>query len=128
MINKFKNANKEPKQYKVTKVKSGTAKNGKPYTMFTIADSTKTENGWNNEYYQIFSWQPDLKLVDGDKIEILDIEALEVKESEYNGKPQIKKTIFADVKVIPANPQPPTTDVVDGLPDLAPIDDDTLPF
>ena len=129
MINKYKNAQKEPKQYKATKIKTGTAKNGKPFTTFTISDSRKEGDNWINEYYQIFSWQPDIKIVDGDKIEILDIEALEVKETEYNGKPQIKKTIFADVKVIPANPQPPTTEVVDVLPDLAPIDDtDGLPF
>lgn len=128
MIHKYKNSNKEPKQYKATKVKSGTAKNGKPYTMFTIADSTKTDNGWDNDYYQIFSWQPNLKLADNDKIEIVDIEAIEIKEQEYNGKPYLKKTIFADVKVIPANPEPPKTDVVEDLPELAPIDDDSLPF
>ena len=128
MIHKYKNSNREPKQYKATKVKSGTAKNGKPYTMFTIADSTKTDNGWDNDYYQIFSWQPNLKLVDNDKIEIVDIEAIEIKEQEYNGKPYLKKTIFADVKVIPTNPEPPKTDVVEDLPELAPIDDDSLPF
>ena len=127
MIHKYKNSNKEPKQYKATKVKSGTAKNGKPYTMFTIADSTKTDNGWDNDYYQIFSWQPNLKLADNDKIEIVDIEAIEIKEQEYNGKPYLKKTIFADVKVIPANPEPPKTEVIDGLPELDPIGDD-LPF
>ena len=99
MINKYKNANRDLKQYKVSRVKSATSSNGKPYTVFNIADAKQINNQWVYDNYGVFSWQPELSLKEGDKIEILDIYALEVKEDEYNGQKSIKKTIFADVRV-----------------------------
>jgi hypothetical protein len=122
MINKYKNSNKELKQYKVSKVKSGTAKNGASFTVCTIADSKKVGDQWAKEYYGVFSWQPNIDLKDGDFIELTDITALEVKKEEYNGEELIKKTIFADIKVIPQAPQEQKPA------ELTPIDDDSLPF
>lgn len=128
MINKYKNSNKEPKQYKVSRVKQGVAKNGASYTFCSIADSKKIDNQWVNEYYSIFSWQPNLDLKDDDLIELTEINALEVKEDEYNGKKSIKKTIFADIKVIPQEPKEKLPK--EEMPtEMKPIDgDDTLPF
>ena len=126
MINKYKNANNELKEYKASKVKKGTAKNGSSYTMFQISDAKKNEDGsFNYENYGVFSWQEDIVLEDGDKITFNDITALEVVESEYNGKKTLKRTIFADINVISANPNKV---VVEDLPDFKPISDDTLPF
>ena len=128
MINKYKNSNKELKQYKVSRVKQGVAKNGASYTFCSIADSKKIDNQWVNEYYSIFSWQPNLDLKDDDLIELTEINALEVKEDEYNGKKSIKKTIFADIKVIPQEPKEKAQK--EEMPtEMKPIDgDDTLPF
>lgn len=128
MINKYKNSNKELKQYKVSRVKQGVAKNGASYTFCSIADSKKIDNQWVNEYYSIFSWQPNLDLKDGDLIELTDINALEVKEDEYQGNKSIKKTIFADIKVFPQETQEkaPQKEIAT---EMKPIDDtDSLPF
>lgn len=126
MINKYKNSNNELKEYKVSRVKSGTAKNGKTYTMCQIADSKKNEDGsFSYENYSVFSWQEGIVLEDGDKITFKDITALEVIESEYNGKKTLQRTIFADINVISANPNKV---VVEDIPDFKPIDEDVLPF
>lgn len=127
MINKYKNSTtQELKEYKVSKVKTGTAKNGSKYTMCQIADAKKNQDGsFSYENYSVFSWQEDVRLEDGDKITFDDITALEVVESEYNGKKTLQRTIFADINVISANPNKV---VVEDIPDFKPIDTDTLPF
>ena len=128
MINKYKNQNKELKEYKVSRVKQGTAKNGCKYTMLQISDPKKQENGqYIYDYYGVFSWQQDLVVEDGDKIVFEDITAIEIVENEWNGKKTIKRTIFADVRVSsPATPN--KVEVVGDLPDISAIDDDILPF
>lgn len=130
MINKYKNANKDLKEYKVSKVKSGTAKNGSQYTIFTISDKINKADGSSTyEYYSVFSWQQDLRLNDGDKIVFEDITALEVVEEEYNGKKYLKRTVFADVKItVSANPN--NVEVVggDNNASFGDIDNDNLPF
>lgn len=128
MINKYKNANGELKEYKAKKVKTGTAKNGNFFTVFQISDTKQINGKWEYDNYTIFSWQEDIDLADNDKITFDDIYALEVKEEEYNGTNSIKKTIFADINVISANPQPKQVEVVDELQPLGEPDDDTLPF
>ena len=129
MINKYKNANKDLKEYKASKVKVGTAKNGKQYTVFTISDKINKPDGTSvYEYYSIFSWQEDLRLSDGDKIAFEEITALEVVEDEYNGKTYLKKTIFADVKITEST-NPNKVEVVEGdKKDPFDISDDNLPF
>lgn len=127
MISKYKNANKELKEYKAKRVKQGTAKNGKPYTLFNVSDKiTKEDGSAAYENYTVFSWQEGIKLADDDKVTFNDITALEVKEREYNGKTYIDKTIFADINVISANPN--QVDVVGDLPDFSEIGGDNLPF
>lgn len=128
MISKYKNANKELKEYKAKRVKQGTAKNGKPFTVFNVSDKVTKEDGSSvYENYSVFSWQEGIKLADDDKITFNDITALEVNEREYNGKTYIDKTIFADINVISANPN--QVDVVGDLPDFAePTESDGLPF
>lgn len=120
MINKYKNANNDLKEYKVSKVKSGTAKNGSNYTVFTIADRINKPDGTvGYDNYSVFSWQEDLRLSDGDKVAFEEITALEVKEDEYNGKTYLKKTIFADVKITEST-NPNKVEVVES--------DDSNPF
>lgn len=127
MINKYKANSKDLKEYKVSKVKQGTAKNGSTYTMCQIADAKKKEDGsFSYDNYTVFSWQSDIRIEDGDKITINDITAIEVAENEYNGKKYLKKTIFADINVIPQNPN--KVEVVGDLPDFNTIDDNSLPF
>ena len=128
MINKYKNANNDLKEYKVSKVKCGTAKNDKPYTVFTVSDKVTSADGSSTfDYYSIFSWQEDLRLNDGDKITFEEITAVEVKEDEYNGKKYIKKTIFANVKITQST-SPNKVDVVESD-DKDPFGgDDNLPF
>lgn len=128
MINKYKNANNELKEYKVSKVKCGTAKNDKPYTVFTISDKiTKPDGSSTFDYYSVFSWQEDLRLSDGDKIAFEEITALEVKEDEYNGKTYLKKTIFANVKITQSE-TPNKVDVVENDNKDPFGSDDNLPF
>lgn len=128
MINKYKNANNDLKEYKVSKVKCGTAKNDKPYTVFTISDKiTKPDGSSAFDYYSVFSWQEDLKLLDGDKIAFEEITALEVKEDEYNGKTYLKKTIFASVKVTQST-SPNQVDIVENDNKDPFGSDDNLPF
>ena len=130
MVNKYRNANKDLKEYKATKVKSGTAKNGSPYTLFTIADKiNKPDDTVAYDYYTVFSWQEDLRLADDDKIAFEEITAIEVKEDVYNGKTSLKKTIFADVKVTQTN-SPNNVQVVGESKDGDPFDNlgDNLPF
>lgn len=125
MINKYRNANKDLKEYKVSKVRTGTTKNGNPFTVFVIADSQVVNGTRIYDNYSVFCWET-LDLKDGDKIQLVDITALEVKQEEWQGKPQIKKTIFADVVVIPAEGSTGTNNVPA---DLIPIDDGSeLPF
>lgn len=129
MLNKYQFNSTELKEYKVSRVKSGTAKNGKPYTVFQIADKIKQPDGTNKfDNYSIFSWQEDINLADGDKIVLTDIKALEVKEDTYQGKLQINKTVFADIKITQSNATPKQPEVVDN--GLGALEDlgDTLPF
>ena len=129
MLNKYQFNSTELKEYKVSRVKQNVAKNGKPYTVFQIADKIKQPDGTNKfDNYSIFSWQEDINLADGDKIVLTDIKALEVKEDTYQGKLQINKTVFADIKITQSNATPKQPEVVDnGLP-FEPITDETLPF
>lgn len=128
MINKYKNANNDLKEYKVSKVKTGVARNDKPYTVFTIADRINKPDGTvGYDNYSVFSWQEDLRLSDGDKIAFEEITALEVKEDEYNGKKYLKKTIFASVKITQSE-TPNKVDVVESD-DKDPFDGSSeLPF
>lgn len=127
MVSKYKNEQKELKEYKATRIKNGNDKNGKPYTVFTIADSKKIDNNWKSEYYSVFSYQENLKIAEEDKITFDEILAIEVKEAEYQGNKTLKRTIFANVNVIPQNKQSQDIEIVD-----CPIDDDAsgddLPF
>ena len=127
MINKYKAGGKDLKDYKVKNVKTGTAKNGNKYTMCQITDAKKRENGtYEYDNYTVFTWQ-DIVLEDDDKIVLEDIYAIEVANTEYNGKTYLKKTLFADIKIT-AHANPNKVEVVDnGLP-FEPIPDDTLPF
>lgn len=126
MIDKYRNSNKDLKEYKVKNVKTGTSKNGKPYTKFDISDCKKKEDGSFQYFnYPIFVWKEDFNLEEGDKIVIEDITSFEFIEDEYNGKKYLKKTIFAEVKItVKANPN--KVEVVGGGVD--PIDTDILPF
>ena len=127
MINKYRNANKDLKEYKVSRVKSGNAKNGAKYTVFQIADKIKKADGTNAfDNYSIFTWQDDINLNENDKIAIVDITGLEVKQSEYNGKTYLDKTIFAEIKITEsANPN--KVEVVGDMPSFGNNTDD-LPF
>lgn len=130
MINKYKNANKDLKEFTAKKVKSGTAKNGAAYTVFTISDKINKPDGSSTyDYYSVFSWQEDLRLSDGDKVVFEEITAIEIKEDVYNGKTSIKKTIFADVKITQTN-NPNKVEVVGESKDGDPFDSlgDNLPF
>ena len=127
MINKYQANGKVLKEYKAKNVKTGTAKNGSTYTMCQISDCKKIDDDFVYNNYSLFSWQEDLQLEDGDKIVIDEITALEVEETEYNGKQSVKKTIFADIHVtVPANPN--KVEVVGDLPNLDDDSDLGLPF
>lgn len=129
MISVYRNKNNDLKEYKVSKVKQRTAKDGRQYTMFTIADCIKGEDGNNTyEHYGVFSWQQDIRLQDGDKITFKEITALEVKEKEYQGKKILSRTIFADVNVISSQPQGNSVEVVENLPFDDNGDNSNLPF
>lgn len=129
MINKYKNAEGVLKEYKATKVKTGTAKNGEQYTCCQITDAKQVNGSWVYDNYIVFSWQEGLDLQDNDKIQLEDIQAIDVKESEYNGKKIISKTIFANINVIFGEGHTPKQpEVVGG--ELDELDDlsDGLPF
>lgn len=127
MINKYQSNGKVLKEYKAKNVKTGTAKNGSTYTMCQISDCKKVDDDFVYNNYALFSWQEDLRLEDGDKIVIDEITALEVEETEYNGKSSVKKTIFADIHVtVPANPN--KVEVVGELPSFDDNASETLPF
>ena len=127
MINKYRNANKDLKEYKASRVKSGTAKNGAKYTVFQIADKIKKPDGTNAfDNYSIFTWQDDINLNENDKIAIVDITGLEVKQSEYNGKTYLDKTIFAEIKIT-ESASPNKVEVVGNMPNFG-NSEDSLPF
>lgn len=114
MLNKYQFNSTELKEYKVSRVKSGTAKNGNTYTVFQIADKIKQPDGTNKfDNYSIFTWQDDINLADGDKIVLTDIKALEVKEGEWGGTKKIDKTVFADIKITQSNATPKQPEIVD---------------
>lgn len=116
------------KEYKVSRVKKGTAKNGKDYTVFQVSDKLKKPDGsviYDN--YSVFTWQENINLVNDDKIVFTDIKALEVVETQKNGNTYINKTIFADIRpTSQANPN--QVEVVGGLPNLEGFDDSQFPF
>lgn len=127
MINKYQAGNKNLKEYKVKSPKSGTAKNGASYTVFQVSDAKKKQDGtYEYDNYSVFTWQSDIKLEEGDKIGFEDISALEVVENEYNGKKYLKKTIFADIKIL-SQANPNKVEVVGDLPNIDDIGD-SLPF
>lgn len=129
MLNKYQFNGTDLKEYKVSRVKQGKAKNGNEYTVFQIADKIKQPDGTNKfDNYSIFTWQPDINLADGDKIVLTDIKGLEVKESEWNGTKKIDKTVFADIKITQSNATPKQPEVVDNGVAFDPIDPDSLPF
>ena len=99
MINVYKNANKERKQYKAKYVSKGTTKNGVAFTKFRINDNKLNQETkqWNNQVYNVFVWK-DLPIKDDDMIEFLEIQAIECEEKEWQGQKKIERTIFADVK------------------------------
>jgi hypothetical protein len=101
MINVYAGTDKaKKKQYTAINVRHGTAKNGSPYTTFTISDNKKDANGnWQSEYYTVFVWSC-LNLNDKDKIEFREIQALEVEEKIYNGNKRVNRTIFAEVDIV----------------------------
>lgn len=127
MINKYRNANKDLKEYKASRVKTGTSKNGAKYIVFQIADKIKKADGTNAfDNYSIFTWQDDINLNENDKIAIVDITGLEVKQSEYNGKTYLDKTIFAEIKIT-ESASPNKVEVVGDMPSFGNNTDD-LPF
>lgn len=113
------------KEFKASKVKQGTTKTNRPYTIFNIADSKKGENGqYTYDNWTVFSMQDDLMVNDGDKIVVDKITGIDVKEDEYNGTKTLKKTIFAEVRVVIKAETKPEEEP----PHFEPIDDDSLPF
>ena len=127
MINKYRNANKDLKEYKVSRVKTGTSKNGANYTIFQISDTKKDENGKNiYDNYSVFSWQENLNLNENDKIAILDITGIEIKINEFNNKTYIDKTLFAEIKIT-QQASPNKVEVVGDMPSFGNNTDD-LPF
>ena len=127
MINKYRNANKDLKEYKATRVKTGVAKNGANYTIFQISDTKKDENGKNiYDNYSVFSWQENLNLNENDKIAILDITGIEIKTNEFNNKTYIDKTLFAEIKITQQS-SPNKVEVVGDMPNFG-NSSDSLPF
>ena len=124
MLNRYKNANKELKEFRVSRINKGSTRNGKEYTVFQIADSKKDAN--DNRIYDnwgVFVWH-NLDINEGDKITIDDISALDTEQKTINGKLYFNKTIFGSVTVIPAEPKG-----VEVVGELQPLDDpDMLPF
>lgn len=126
MINKYLAGKQELKSYFVSKVTQGTAKNGSPYTRCQIADVKEVDGQKKYTNYTVFSWQPNLRLRDGDKLTFQEIKSIEIEESEYNGKPVMNRVIFADINVIEKEPN--KVDIVGEMPALEPIDSSELPF
>lgn len=122
MVNKYKNAAKEYRLFTVSDVKTGTTKNGDAYTAFKISDKMSNNGTTYYDVYRVFSWQQGLDLHDGDKVELLDINGVEFRIDEWEGKKIPKRTIFAEVNVVPNNATSVSADK------LVPIDDDVLPF
>ena len=125
MLNRYKNANKELKEFKVSRINKGSTRNGKKYTVFQIADSKKDAN--DNRIYDnwgVFVWH-NLDINEGDKITLDEISALDTDTKTVDGKTYVNKTIFASVTVIPAEPKG-----VEVVGELQPLDDlsGELPF
>ena len=125
MLNRYKNANKELKEFRVSRINKGSTRNGKEYTVFQIADSKKDAN--DNRIYDnwgVFVWH-NLDINEGDKITLDEISALDTDTKTVNGKTYVNKTIFASVTVIPAEPK-----AVEVVGELQPLDDlsGELPF
>lgn len=95
----IKKANGTSREYKVTNVKIGITKNGSDYTLFRIKDSTQSNGQWQSQDYLVFVFKK-LDLEDNDKIEIKQINSIEIKTQEYNGNQQTKATLFCDVEII----------------------------
>lgn len=129
MINVYKNANKDRKQYKVKGVSRGTTKNGGSYTKFRINDNKMNQQTkqWNNQVYNVFVWK-DVPLKDDDMIEFLEIQALECEEKEWQGQKRIERTIFADVKLSSTSNTTQIKTQQGSIDELAPEDDENLPF
>ena len=122
MIKVYANANKkEKKQYTALSVKHATTQSGgRPYTMFTISDSKRLDDGtFQNDYYTVFVWEY-LSIEDKDKITFKEIQAVEVSERTGNdGRKYFNKTIYAEVDVV-GKSQP------SAMPEIEPSD--ALPF
>ena len=125
-MNRYK-ANKELKEYKVSRVKKGIAKNGTNYTTFSVADSQVVNGVRQYDNYTVFAWQ-DLKMADGDKIVFEDILGWDFKEREYNGKKYLDKTIFATVRVTTNSAEANKVEVVGELPKFDDSESSGLPF
>ena len=125
-MNRYK-ANKELKEYKVSRVKKGVAKNGTNYTTFSVADSQVVNGVRQYDNYTVFAWQ-DLKMADGDKIVFEDILGWDFKEREYNGKKYFDKTIFATVRVTSNSAEANKVEVVGELPKFDESESSGLPF
>lgn len=101
-MNKYKTIDRaEKKAHKIGFVKAGTTRGGDRYIKFQVADSKKQEDGsytYNN--FNVFTYQQELELNNGDYIEFVEMYGVENSHWEYNGKSGTTTTIFADVKKV----------------------------
>ena len=94
---------KTNKDYKIRAVNKGVTKNGKPYTIIKITDSTKDKDGnWTSSTFAIFALD-DICAIEGGTVSIDGITGVDYKTREWNGKTYSDCTLYAN-SVMVMNP------------------------
>lgn len=86
------------KEYMIFKPEIKATKTGKTFTQFTVSDSTKTADGYKNEYYRMKIYHDgSLQLEDRQKVTFKTFYGIACYTNEYNGKTYNNKDIYCTI-------------------------------
>lgn len=87
------------KEYMIFNPEPKTTKSGKDYIQFTISDSTKTADGYKNEYYRMKAYHDgSLVLEDRQKVKFTSFISISCYSTTLNGKTYNNRDIFCTVE------------------------------
>lgn len=91
---------KTGREYKIKKVNKGITKNGKSYTIIKINDNKRDDEGnWTSSNFAIFVLD-DIDAYEGGTVNIPEINGVDYKVREYNGKTYSDCTLYANSVIV----------------------------
>lgn len=117
------------KEYMIFKPEIKATKTGKTYTQFTVSDSTKTADGYKNEYYRMKIYHDgSLKLEDRQKVMFKSFYGISCYTTEYNGKTYNNKDIYCTIDDNNTNNNTQDNESYMSIDSNNIVNDDDIPF